>query len=121
SGREARDDPAAFGRALIEEAVVQAILTVVPKLDGRGHHPKAAPKRWAGHGTPRELAVEFGHALFELLPGRDGRALPARAGAELTAARPAREVGVGLGVAHALHATFHPDLLADARPVKAQG
>src|SRR5690606_20152474 len=121
SGGQPRDRPAprAVGRVL--EAVVEPTRATLPELEPVRDDAEAAPER----GARRVGAGEAGLHLGE--PGVEGGAVGERAalgggpGAEAAARRAAGEVGVGLGVGHALDAAFDAHLPLDLGPPEDEG
>jgi hypothetical protein len=61
--------------APVAEAVVQAVVAVVPELDGLGFQAVAAPERRSGH-VGRETPFELLDLLFEGRSAVDDLALP---------------------------------------------
>ena len=70
------EEPAATLIASIAEAVVQAVLPVLPELDCLRDDSEAAPEGWERNEAVAELAGELGDALLERRPALDDRALP---------------------------------------------
>src|SRR5690606_32367351 len=114
--------PRAVGAALVPLSFVQAVLRAVPELDRARDDAEAAPARRARHVA----AFVFGLELRQ--PRLEGRArvqrlrLPRGPRAQLAAARPAGEIGVGLGVIDDLDVALDPHLhaVAHPRPVEQQ-
>ena len=82
---------------------------VLPELPDLGHEAEAAPPVGPRNVPTLELALELGHALLELVPALDRPALPGRVRADLCAARPRREVRVGLRIRHSPDGALDPN------------
>src|SRR5215208_79307 len=111
--------PPSLSRALIHFPAMQPARHSLPELDPVGDEAEAGPVRRARDGAVGEALLELGEAALEVALVRDRAALLRRPGTELAAARAAGEVGVRLGVAHLLDASFHAHLQLQRLPVEA--
>uniref|UniRef100_A0A0N5A4E4 TetR_C_7 domain-containing protein n=1 Tax=Parastrongyloides trichosuri TaxID=131310 RepID=A0A0N5A4E4_PARTI len=117
--------PQAAGRpgvrhAIEPQPIMQAERTVAPELDLLGHDAPAGPAIRTRHLLAFEPSRLFGHPGLQRLAASQGPRLVGRPGADAAFPRPAGEVGAGLLGADALDRAAHPDLAAQALPVKQQ-
>src|SRR5678815_4336604 len=91
-------------------ALVQPAGHSLPELDALGRDAEARPVRRTRHRSALVLALEARDALIEIGAPLERPALRRRPGSDLTAARPGREVRVGLVLGHRRRPSLHPDL-----------
>ena len=116
SGGEPLDQPGPVFAA-IAEAVVQAVVAVLPELVDRRRETHPSPER-----RPRDVVrIALANRLparLEVCPAADRLALTGRPGAELARARPRREIHVGLGRLDLRDLALDADLSTDRVPVE---
>src|SRR6185369_8162726 len=101
--------------------LVEAVGAIAPELDPLRDHAIAAPMWRARHVLAFEAGLGVLEALLESCAAIKRARLVRRPGAKLRIPRPAREIGIGLRVGHALHRTLDTDLAPERLPVKQQG
>jgi len=109
--------PAVAG-ALVGEAVMEAILAVLPELNPVRQEAIPAPEWRQRNLAAVVLSLEPAHSLLEDVPTLDLLALARRPGAKLTAARTCPEVLRRLLLAYALDAAFDANLPSQGMPVE---
>ena len=93
---------------------------LLPELDALRHDAAAGPEGRARHGAERIAQGHPGAGLLEFVIALHGPRLLRSPGADLAQARPGGEVGVGLGVGHALDRAADAHLAAEGIPVEAE-
>src|SRR5664280_1569214 len=120
SGLEAGDAPPVAIRG-VPEPVVQAVVALLPELEGDRGDPHPAPPRGPRHGLSGVLGLELLHPAVEGGTVLDGPTLPGRMGADLAGVWPGGEVGVGLLCASPVGRSLDPHLAAQRLPVEQEG
>jgi hypothetical protein len=95
---------------------VQAAGASLPELDRVGLKRIPPPERRARHVLPLEPPLVLGDGFVERFPAVDHAALTRRPGADLAAARAAREVGVRELVGQRLDQAAHSQLAVQLHP-----
>src|SRR5579863_4994934 len=117
-GKESRDRPATACRRLVAEAVVEAVVAVLPELPRVSHDAIAAPRLRARWCRACELLLELRNPLLEGRARLERLALLRGERADLPAARARREVRVRLVLRQSLDRSLDPHLPAERRPVE---
>jgi RimJ/RimL family protein N-acetyltransferase len=119
-GRQPLDDPVAV-RAPVAQAVVHAVVAVLPELVRLRDEPVPAPVLGPSQVVSLMFAGQRSHALIELRPRRQDRALLGRRRSELCSARTGGEVRVGFLPCDSFDRALDPHLPAELQPVEEQG
>src|SRR5581483_8015262 len=92
---------------------------ILPKFQPARHQPETRPMSRPGNGADTEASGGLADLAFELEAALERARLRRGPGADLAAARPAGEIGIGLLGADRLGGALDADLAAQALPMQA--